>query len=523
MLYRFLYGAFLVRSSFYFRDEVQRQAGSTHGGIVARNMISDPSGVSTRESLSSEIINATNSTTTIDETSAGGIEHYPKIDDAESLSILPEMAFASKDDNRNDLSRREWLRLGAVMVSGCVIGGTAVQKNLPTSTDAFHKALGPLNFDRIWDETSVNVTVQGPPFTWIALDPTTFQKKQTLKLPGWVPSFLMPPSRVIRGTSNYELLTASVLAGAVVEMARTSILYPLLTLKIRIQSDINTRRTKIKGGQRQLQLGTRFKLALLKARKHWQEGNLYAGLLPSLLITAPATGLFYGVRDVAKRALMYMFPNGIFGTDIPVVLTAAFLGDVAALMFRTPSDTLSIRLQTVTATTRVESRNATYQQGNESAVAHYQEEMIQSKVGDWLFQSVERLPAVILTDLPFLLSRIALNRLILSQRVDVGRYEIVVICVAVLCAFLTTPFDVARTRILVDSRLTDQGIDGGSGEGLVHTFRSVYNEGDGGIRNLFAGWLERTAYLGIGRACLEPLQIIGYLALRDAIILEWFD
>ena len=65
--------------------------------------------------------------------------------------------------------------------------------------------------------------------------------------------------------------------------------------------------------------------------------------------------------------------------------------------------------------------------------------------------------------------------------------------------------------------------DGGSGESLRQTFRTIVQESDDGIANLFRGWFERALYLGIGRAWLEPLQIVGYIAIRDAILLEWFD
>ena len=67
------------------------------------------------------------------------------------------------------------------------------------------------------------------------------------------------------------------------------------------------------------------------------------------------------------------------------------------------------------------------------------------------------------------------------------------------------------------------GADGGSGESLGATFRAIINESDDGISNLFRGWFERALYLGIGRAWLEPLQIVGYIAIRDAILLKWFD
>ena len=59
---------------------------------------------------------------------------------------------------------------------------------------------------------------------------------------------------------------------------------------------------------------------------------------------------------------------------------------------------------------------------------------------------------------------------------------------ACLCAFLTTPFDVARTRILLP-----------------------------------AGWFERTVFLGVGRAWFDPLKVIGYLGIRDALLLKLFD
>jgi hypothetical protein len=29
-------------------------------------------------------------------------------------------------------------------------------------------------------------------------------------------------------------------------------------------------------------------------------------------------------------------------------------------------------------------------------------------------------------------------------------------------------------------------------------------------------------YLGIGRAWLEPIQLVGYIGIRDALLLEWF-
>lgn len=72
---------------------------------------------------------------------------------------------------------------------------------------------------------------------------------------------------------------------------------------------------------------------------------------------------------------------------------------------------------------------------------------------------------------------------------------------ASIAALVTTPFDVARTRILVDSDGDfENGIDGGTGDGVIRTMRTVIQEGNGGYSNLFAGWFVRVLYLGLGRA-----------------------
>ena len=57
---------------------------------------------------------------------------------------------------------------------------------------------------------------------------------------------------------------------------------------------------------------------------------------------------------------------------------------------------------------------------------------------------------------------------------------------------------------------------------VVRTMIEITNEGDGGIKNLYAGWLERVLYLGVGRAWLEPISMISYIGIRDTVLLEWF-
>ena len=446
------------------------------------------------------------------------------------------------------LSRREWFSQAAAALAagGVVVGGALIRENekqnnkkigatasrsataalnrkapsSSSSSKASTKHLRPLNITQIAKETSVSLSVECLSGT-TTIDTTTFQKKQAVRLPSWFPANLVPPAKVVKDIPDSELLVAAIVAGSTMDMLRTSVLYPVLTLKNRIQKDIKTHKFP-PTDDNLLHLKRRLKVMQLNAQKHFEEGKLYRGIVPSLLKSAPATGVYYGTRDVMKRALHSSLLPHLSTVQISVV--AALVADIFSLMVKTPADTLATRLQVAKVPTKADIVVGAGP-GDEVAVEEAIQAEVDAQVGHWFAESLERLPAIILTDLPYLLSRIAINQSLLhGSSIDIGRYEVMAITTALLCAFLTTPFDVARTRILVDSdNDPTNGIDGGSGEGLVHTFEKITSEGDGGVRNLFAGWLERTLYLGVGRAWIEPFQMVGYAILRDMILLEWFD
>jgi len=344
------------------------------------------------------------------------------------------------------------------------------------------KKLEPVNITQVAAETSVNVTLNCPD-ACVSIDPTTMTKVKSKKLPVWAPSWLAPRPKVIKQITNAELLVAATIAGSMVDVGRTSLLYPIQTVKTRIQTDINNSTTTF------LPVNQRMKTFGSNVKRHIDEGNLYAGVRPTLLVSVPATGIYYGVRDVSKKVLAMTPLNGI-----QIALLAALIGDIVSLCFRAPADTLRVRLQN-----------------------------LDEDVGDWFGDSVRRLPQIIVTDLPYLLSKITLNRLLIHGSISIDQYTEYAIIASSIAALLTTPFDVARTRILIDSDGdSSNGFDGGSGDGVIKTMRGIVKEGNGGYANLFAGWFERVIYLGLGRAWLEPIQLIGYIGIRDAVLLEWF-
>ena len=370
----------------------------------------------------------------------------------------------------------------------------------------------------------------------IKIDRNTFQKIKVSQ-----PSFLqwLPPSlqprfqsmQVLKSIPNDQLFFASVVAGSLTEIIRTLLLYPLGTVKARVQA-------------RTLRSTNRNRPLLRKLRVTWltflyetKRGGWYDGILPTLLISIPASGVYSGVKDVSRRIFSMVVPvqffSFLFHGDIAtssyfsvlgINLLAAFVADVASLAIRVPADVLSLRLQVF---------------GNTN---------VKSDLSDWAKDSILLLPAMVTTDLPFLLSRIFLNAAVTTSGENLGRYEIETIAVACLCAFLTTPFDVARTRILLPTLPSEEVEDNigmiGQSESqrrrrlvasskyreqrrqklsVLITMKSIAAEGNGGLQNLFAGWIERTAFLGVGRAWLDPLRVIGYLGIRDALLLKLFD
>eukprot|EP00986_Skeletonema_menzelii_P017849 scaffold22492_cov138-Skeletonema_menzelii.AAC.10 len=275
--------------------------------------------------------------------------------------------------------------------------------------------------------------------------------------------------------------------------------------------------------------------------------SVVAGSLTEVIL--PASGVYAGTKEVSRRTFTMAIPyiqaviphdeNTLtaYYSTLVVSLLAAFVADVAALVLRTPADVLSLRLQVFGATN------------------------VNSDLSSWLKDSIALLPAMIVTDIPYLLSRIFLNAAILTSGENLSTYEVETIAVACVCAFLTTvsrskydrfiaslkrsqyfslqPFDVARTRILLPTLPSEVERDGSAQMrrlvapskyreqrrqkvSVPLTMKRIAAEGNG-VQNLYTGWLERTLYLGLGRAWLDPLRIIGYLGLRDAILLKLFE
>ena len=263
----------------------------------------------------------------------------------------------------------------------------------------------------------------------IKIDRETYQKVRVYQPPDfltYLPSSVQPLvsgqfrsySKVLKTIPNEQLFVASVLAGSVTEIARAMLLYPLSTIKSRVQARKrkSSRRINNRRGRKR-KLRNTLRVTWLTFLHETKRGDLYAGLLPTLLVSAPSSGVYSGAKELSKRALsivivhssqissLYNLPplpgpslSPYVGTLV-VNLLSAFVADIAALAIRTPADVLSLRLQVFGRTN------------------------VRSDFGDWARDSVALLPAMIVTDTPLLLSRIFLNAAITTSGENLGRYE----------------------------------------------------------------------------------------------------
>jgi hypothetical protein len=248
----------------------------------------------------------------------------------------------------------------------------------------------------------------------VKIDRETFQKVKVYQPPAflqYLPSAVQPlvsgqfqSFRVLKSISNEQLFVASVFAGSVTEIVRAVLLYPLSTIKSRVQA----RKRKSLINNRKRSVRRKLRVSWLTFLYETKRGDLYAGILPTLLVSVPASGVYSGAKEVSKRvfsmAVKFQFFQNLVAASpyysaLAVNLMAAFVADIAALAIRTPADVLSLRLQVFGKTN------------------------VRSDFGNWAKDSVALLPAMIITDTPLLLSRIFLNAAITTSGENLGQYE----------------------------------------------------------------------------------------------------
>ncbi|GAU93397.1 hypothetical protein RvY_05346 [Ramazzottius varieornatus] len=255
-------------------------------------------------------------------------------------------------------------------------------------------------------------------------------------------------------TSNLNaFFVSSLLAGAAAGVAVDLTLFPLDTVKTRLQS----------------QLG------------FWKAGGfskLYAGIGSTLLGSAPTAALFFCAYESTKAAFRASNTNPSTSTLAFHHIFSAIVGEVAACLIRVPVENVKQRSQ---------------------ALQRPSTEIYKSIVHNDGYRGFYRgFSSTIFREIPFAVIQFPLweflkHNLSQSQHGHIHSWQSAV-CGSVsgaIAAALTTPLDVVKTRIMLAER-TSMEAKGN----VASVFETLWREE--GVRSLFAGVGPRTAWISVG-------------------------
>jgi len=247
-------------------------------------------------------------------------------------------------------------------------------------------------------------------------------------------------------------LISGAFAGAIVDV----VLFPLDTLKTRLQSS----------------QGTRWSTQLFR--------GIYRGLGPAVVASAPAGAAFFGTYDFIKRITSPMLSESqqVFGHII-----AAIAGDVAGSTVRVPFEVVKQNLQAgVFSSSRQAVVDIVRRQG-----------FLAGLYRGWLSLILREIPFDII-EFPlyeYLKKRWSANS---NNKEGLETWKTATCgCIAgAVAAALTTPLDVAKTRVMVV-----QG-DAKNSSGIASTLIKIAKEE--GVACLFSGMIPRVLWIGLGGA-----------------------
>ncbi|PVD24246.1 hypothetical protein C0Q70_14716 [Pomacea canaliculata] len=251
-------------------------------------------------------------------------------------------------------------------------------------------------------------------------------------------------------TTHFRVaLAAGAAAGTSVDVA----LFPLDTIKTRLQSQQGFRAA---GGFR----------------------GIYSGLLSVTLGSAPTAALFFGSYETTKFILQRLLPEHL----APVShMVAAATGEVIACLIRVPVEVVKQRAQAAPAL---------------SSIKIFK----QTLAAEGLYGLYRGYSTTVAREIPFSFIQFPLWEFFKKQW-SVKTQKSIAAWQSSLCgalaggisAALTTPLDVAKTRIM----LAQKGSPTASGS-FIFVMRHIYWEN--GVPGLFAGVVPRVMWISIGGA-----------------------
>eukprot|EP00444_Apocalathium_aciculiferum_P007535 CAMPEP_0183410534 /NCGR_PEP_ID=MMETSP0370-20130417/19643_1 /TAXON_ID=268820 /ORGANISM="Peridinium aciculiferum, Strain PAER-2" /LENGTH=415 /DNA_ID=CAMNT_0025593381 /DNA_START=72 /DNA_END=1319 /DNA_ORIENTATION=+ len=280
-------------------------------------------------------------------------------------------------------------------------------------------------------------------------------------------------------TSTAEVVIGGFLAGCVLELTNTVLLYPLDTMKTRLQANPDGA-----GGQ------LRF-------------DRLFDGLGP-VVAMVPLLSVFWSVKDVVRRSIIGFVTQQLSWVawyDVIATGLAAGAGEAFYFALKTPGQLLKIKQQTEAVL-----------EDSKPALATL---LLQAPPRPFWEECLTSYPVLALSEVPQVMLRSIIFVWLHSQpnAASFIGYDILIFTIAAaISALVCTPLDVARTRLLLDGRGVQE---------LPSMLVSIFREE--GAAGFFAGWLPRLMWNGVTVGIVLGLCRMSYEDIRALFLLDVLD
>ncbi|XP_074575619.1 S-adenosylmethionine carrier 1, chloroplastic/mitochondrial-like [Curcuma longa] len=242
-------------------------------------------------------------------------------------------------------------------------------------------------------------------------------------------------------------LCDGVVAGATAGVVVETVLYPIDTIKTRLQA------------------------ARVGSKIHWK--GLYSGLAGNLAGVLPASAIFVGIYEPTKQQLVKMFPENLSAI---AHLTAGAIGGLAASLIRVPTEVVKQRMQTGQFTSAPNAvRLIAAKEGIRGLYAGYS--------------------SFLLRDLPFdaiqfcIYEQLRIGYKIAARReLNDPENALIGAFAGAITGAVTTPLDVMKTRLMVQGSASQY-------KGLINCAQTILKEGPAAF---LKGIGPRVLWIGIG-------------------------
>eukprot|EP01064_Diplonema_japonicum_P006004 TRINITY_DN13973_c1_g1_i5.p1 TRINITY_DN13973_c1_g1~~TRINITY_DN13973_c1_g1_i5.p1 ORF type:complete len:307 (+),score=35.98 TRINITY_DN13973_c1_g1_i5:39-959(+) len=195
--------------------------------------------------------------------------------------------------------------------------------------------------------------------------------------------------------------------------------------------------------------------------------NLYSGVQAAAIGSVPCSALFFVTYECSKKNIQEWNTTA---PDWAVNATSAALGEIVASHIRVPMEIIKQRLQVGKVRNISEALSSMRRTG---AFVGYK--------------------ATLARDIPFSILQYPMyekGKQWVAGSETLPAYEAALIgaCTGSISAFITTPFDVCKTRVMLQASLSNHG--------PLTSLRCIYAQE--GLRGLYKGCLTRSVWMGLG-------------------------